>query len=974
MSVSLMAATARFATAVRRSCFLWRLAALSIAAMLLPAALAVPRAAAGEPYLEFVHALQRNGYGDLAVGYVESWKTRPNVPPAVLEVYDLELSNSLRISAKEAATSDVAAERTDQADKLMEKFAKEHPDHPGVAAATANWAEQAFDRGSTALAVAKIATDEAAKTKALADARAAFIEAHEKFVDARTKLDKAISALKGDDAKTKDARIDIEIAWIQTVFKLAGCDYSLSQTYPGKRDSNKLRALKAASDEFDAIYQRYPNLEPGRRAHMWTGKIQFEMGQKDEALDTLEEVLSGDAEPAKTPLELAPLYIEAQVVQYQIMASADGPSEVLKQFPDWEKDHLAWKKLPEYAQMQLEIAKNQLARADKAGKEEAAKLRAEANKTLTAIANSKGNFQEEAVALLRTAAGGSAGAEATYDELVILADTQIAATHWKEAQALYVKAEQLAEKAKNAAQLTDVKKRIFEAHYREAYALYSEKKWDEAIELAEKLAADAPDSPQAPGVVALALYAAASKYDAAAAADKEQVFNTLKKQAETLIAKWPDRDEANDARSVLARVLIAKGEAPAGIALLEKIPPTSRHYGTATQMVGQIYTKAYFEERKKPEAQRNNEELTKSRTEAIAYLQKSLEAQKKTLPPGAPLTKLMADLQFRLGSLELEAKDPQQALRLLQPLAAEWEKTATESAEMDNATQLMLVNTIRAYAEVGDEANAGRLVGKLIKAGPDTETVNAALVDFAKLIDQERRQADAAVAAASTAEAKLVAKRKQAASTELFRNTLMQLFQRKNHRIASLIYLADAASNAGMTNAAKDAYSRILDKAEKEPAFRKEAETYLTSVEAKLIGMLRNENQFKEAIQRLDLLVKREPNSVGPQLERARTMQAWADQEPKQYPQATAAWATAREMLGRIKPRPPEYYDAVYNTAVCLMAEFKETKDKKKAQQAEQALRSTLVTDPSLSGPEMLEKYQTLLKKVYAAQDKPPPT
>ena len=114
-------------------------------------------ASAGEPYLEFVHALQHEGYGELSLQYLESWKKRSDVPADALEVYDLEMATSLQIAAKESTNADVSQKRLEQADQLLEKFNKEHPDHPGLAKTVVAAAGKIVERGEEALAAAKSA-------------------------------------------------------------------------------------------------------------------------------------------------------------------------------------------------------------------------------------------------------------------------------------------------------------------------------------------------------------------------------------------------------------------------------------------------------------------------------------------------------------------------------------------------------------------------------------------------------------------------------------------------------------------------------------------------------------------------------------------------------------------------------------------------------------------------------------------------
>ena len=57
------------------------------------------RLAAAERPLRFIHVLQKNGYGDMAVQYLEILAKRPDLPPEVRDVWDLEMSRSLRAEA-----------------------------------------------------------------------------------------------------------------------------------------------------------------------------------------------------------------------------------------------------------------------------------------------------------------------------------------------------------------------------------------------------------------------------------------------------------------------------------------------------------------------------------------------------------------------------------------------------------------------------------------------------------------------------------------------------------------------------------------------------------------------------------------------------------------------------------------------------------------------------------------------------------
>jgi hypothetical protein len=74
-----------------------------------------------------------------------------------------------------------------------------------------------------------------------------------------------------------------------------------------------------------------------------------------------------------------------------------------------------------------------------------------------------------------------------------------------------------------------------------------------------------------------------------------------------------------------------------------------------------------------------------------------------------------------------------------------------------------------------------------------------------------------------------------------------------------------------------------------------------------------------------------------------------------------------------MKTRPPEYYEVLYNAALCLVRQARQSNNKEKALDAEKMLKSTLTLSPQLSGPDMVAKYQTLLAAAITARGGTPP-
>ncbi|HEV3344643.1 MAG TPA: hypothetical protein VG125_29980, partial [Pirellulales bacterium] len=87
-------------------------------------------AAAGEDFRQFLQALQDRGYGDTAADYLALIRSRDDLPDDLREVIDLEMATSLRIAAANTPNADEAARDLGAAQQFLDKFVREHPDHP----------------------------------------------------------------------------------------------------------------------------------------------------------------------------------------------------------------------------------------------------------------------------------------------------------------------------------------------------------------------------------------------------------------------------------------------------------------------------------------------------------------------------------------------------------------------------------------------------------------------------------------------------------------------------------------------------------------------------------------------------------------------------------------------------------------------------------------------------------------------------
>jgi len=72
---------------------------------------------------------------------------------------------------------------------------------------------------------------------------------------------------------------------------------------------------------------------------------------------------------------------------------------------------------------------------------------------------------------------------------------------------------------------------------------------------------------------------------------------------------------------------------------------------------------------------------------------------------------------------------------------------------------------------------------------------------------------------------------------------------------------------------------------------------------------------------------------------------------------ASTQWKEIALRLGGARTKPPEYYEAWYHAALAM-------KEDKKPTEAKQTLASVMRLSASVGGPEMKQKYKTLLEQI----------
>src|SRR5262245_18105216 len=426
------------------------LAGGSIAALSLPCA-------GREPFVEFLHALKKRGYGEQGLAFIDQIADRADLPAESQESLDLERSKCLRIAAAEAYDAPQRASRLAEAKRLAEKFDAEHPNHPAAGAVLLQEGDEALDRGEQHLALARSTKDEELKAKSVRDARQALAEARTRFEAAAGRLKERLDSLPAPatdekpDARAVQQREEFALPWVEGRSKAALCAYLLSQTYSDPEDPERVRLLKQAGREFDTVYQDFRGLQVGLLAHMWHGKTLEDRGDAVGALDIYDEVLVAAPDDKEADPELAPLFGQAQLFRLQLQAKTAQPTQLVKEGEQWLQDHKKWQSTSSYQGISLEVVKARLKSAERvrAGADRTKALR-ECVVALNTIGKIDSEFRHEALLLRReVVAKMGTGAALSPREALVLGDEAASDRNWTDAESFYRQSLELATKGRD---------------------------------------------------------------------------------------------------------------------------------------------------------------------------------------------------------------------------------------------------------------------------------------------------------------------------------------------------------------------------------------------------------------------------------------------------------------------------------------------------------------------------------------------
>ena len=117
-----------------------------------------------------------------------------------------------------------------------------------------------------------------------------------------------------------------------------------------------------------------------------------------------------------------------------------------------------------------------------------------------------------------------------------------------------------------------------------------------------------------------------------------------------------------------------------------------------------------------------------------------------------------------------------------------------------------------------------------------------------------------------------------------------------------MIFLADSCFDVSQMKNASELYGGILKRAEDDPTWLGPNAAALIKVRAQLIGLLRSEKKYEQALAEADKLIEATGGkNLDALMERGRILQGWAEQDPAHLPDAVAHWTDLRLKLQSIR-------------------------------------------------------------------------
>jgi hypothetical protein len=888
---------------------------------------------AAEPVQPFVQGLRDRGYFDIALQYLDQLEQKSSLGPETRELIPFERAQTLLASARDQNSADSQRQQLDAAEAAFQQFSKASPNHP-LAAQANTW------RGRILFEKARVEIFESEDPGRSSERQAFHDKARNLLTEARTVFDAAAKQYKsafdkfpsfipeGETGRIEE-RARAENLYIEVLFDYRKCNYWEARTFD-KDSPERTSALQKATNEFEEMFNQYRSNTGGKLARLWQGKCLEEQDQITEALGVYEDLLT------ITPDNAIRALLYDQALRFKLICLNHEKKKDYPLVVTLADEWLATAKGRTRSEIGNGVQWERCRSLESIGgdreRPESERIPA-LNQALAAarvLARTSGEFKAPANGMIQRlllslnrnsddptdfdAAFGMAGKLS--DDIRALSSQVSAAQAGNRPDEVKTKTAELKTAAAEMTRLCDMAlklakpntdtKLIDRANVLLAYGYLLNDQLLEAAAVGDfllrGLADRSPDSAKNAGFIAMAAFDRA--WSKAPKGQRDFESRQLVAVATRLEQKFPESDQANDARQTVARVMWDERKLEGAAAWWNKVPAGSTHYASAQLGAGQAFWGYYTTQINLPADKRPNAaQLSEWKVAAIRHLEAGIAERGRTTPADRPapddlvrgkatlaqirnLEGIYRTVDKTAGAIELLTQEPHSVLSGVALPLGETDRPKTPGHPKSRAMASFAYQQLL-KAQIGvkdlDAARDARQELEKVAGSEDADALTQVFVEFGRELENELNQLKAA---GETDRATEVREGFEAFLTDL-------LGRQDGQNFSSLFWIAETFTSLGESTSddpsratkffsqAGDAYQKIVDNTKSDSAFAQPDQLLYTRM--RLVNCKRVQGDFAGGEQVIQELLKDKKGSDSPnvQMAAASLYQAWgASSEP----------------------------------------------------------------------------------------------
>ncbi|MFM8252207.1 MAG: hypothetical protein ACKOBW_11475 [Planctomycetota bacterium] len=377
---------------------------------------------AAEPAREFLDALRSANYFDTALDYLDELASSPLTPASLKEVLTYERGLTLLKGASYQRDGALREKQLDEAQKALNEFIAQLPDHLLNTAAKGELGNVLMARAEFRLERVKRPSEAANRDKLTAEARELLGTAQKTYQTIEADLKAKLQGLPPIDEKKNPKEFErveqMRMDYLQAQLMIPNVMMEIAETYPkGAKEGNDL--LTAAAKAYGDVHTKYRQRLVGLRARFLQGNAFQRMGNLKEALSFYGELLELGDEPQDLH-QLKTLVLKSACEAW-MDESQKKYAEVIERGGKWiEKAYPSEMKSDDFMELRMTVAKASRAYSEQLKKEKPKDplvngLLVDARKLLAYVARFPGDYQKDAQRMLAEL-GGPAAATAGADQ------------------------------------------------------------------------------------------------------------------------------------------------------------------------------------------------------------------------------------------------------------------------------------------------------------------------------------------------------------------------------------------------------------------------------------------------------------------------------------------------------------------------------------------------------------------------------